>query len=134
MMEERKVKVLATVILIVGLIALSYIIWAGGSEDESSQEDSRIDNGRSSQKTDSSKKVGSGSDEDGSRITITGKVTQVIDRGKVSFLKLSPASRYQLVSFDKLDIEEGSEVKISGKVQTYKGKREVIINKISVME
>ncbi|MEK6959669.1 MAG: OB-fold nucleic acid binding domain-containing protein [Nanoarchaeota archaeon] len=133
-MEERKVKILAAVILIAGLIALSYIIWAGGSEGKSSQKDPQSSDRQPDHKAEvSSKRVNSGSVEDGSRITITGKVTQVIDRGKVSFLKLSPASRYQLVSFDKIEVEEGSEVKISGKVQTYKGKKEIIIDKISAV-
>jgi len=134
-MEERKIKVLAAAILILGLLALAYIIWDRGSEGGKPANSAQIEDSESNQKSDSSsKKTASDSREDGSKITITGKVAQVIDRGKVSFLKMSPASKYQIVSFDKLDVEEGSEVEVTGKVQTYKGKKEVIIDKISVVE
>lgn len=130
-MEERRIKVLAALMLLIGLIILSYLVWArssDGSRVQVSAGSSYIDSG--GRQSDAK----GASEEDGSRVTVTGTVAQVIDRGKVSFLKMSPAAKYQLVSFDKIEAKEKDKVKVTGKVQTYKGKKEIVIDKITKVD
>ena len=67
----------------------------------------------------------------GSRISITGSVVRVEDHGKVHFLKLSPAAKFPLVSFDPVDVQRNEKVKVTGKVKMYKGSPELIVERIA---
>lgn len=113
-MEERTIKRLALLSLIIGLAFLAYYAWNYNSAED-----------------DLSIQENAAQPKENRRISVTGKVVRIDQKGKVKFIRLSPASKYQLVSFDELDLKTNEEVKLTGRFQTYKGKPEIIIDKIT---
>lgn len=129
-MEERKIKLLAFIALMVGMSVISCMVWAGKADQPVIKAKTSADG--PNPRLEGGQKAGIGDAvPDGQRIESRGRVVQVLDRGKVSFLKLSPAARFQLVSFERLDLKEGDSVVVSGKVNTYQGKKEIIIDRVA---
>lgn len=107
-MLERTIKMVAACSFIIGIAVLGWVMLSGNSAPENPV----------------------GDQQEGSRITITGSVVRVDGTNKVYFIRLSPAPRYPVVSFDPVDLSMGDKVRITGRVKRYKGKLEVVAEKI----
>lgn len=64
-----------------------------------------------------------------SLLTLTGKVTSVSAKGKTTFIKLIPGE-LQVVSFNELDIREGANVTLVGRLHEYKGRVEFVAERV----
>ena len=114
MMEERRLRVLALLFVTVGFGVLGMYAWF--FQDGTNIEDVK------------------GKDMtllEGSRVSVTGSVVDVQQRGKVRFLRLSPAPQIPIISFQELKVEGKSMVKVSGKVKMYKGSPELVVEKVT---
>lgn len=67
-------------------------------------------------------------------IRINGKVERVTDMEKIVILEVSQPKKITVVAFKdgKFDIEEGDSVYISGSVEEYRGKPEIIADEIKI--
>lgn len=72
----------------------------------------------------------------GNIVKIYGKVIRASDTGKVLFLEIGQEKieRIDVVVFkeEDINISEGEHVEIIGEVEEYKGKKEIIANKVSI--
>lgn len=112
-MNERAIKVLAILCFFLGLISMwgySYLQDNFASMEKSldCEDESAV----------------------GSVTTVKGTVVRLDDKPKVHFLILSPTSQCPLVSFDPIDAKPKDKVRVTGKIQSYKGKPEIIIQKV----
>lgn len=114
LMEERRLRVLALLLVAVGFGVLGVYAWL--FQDGSNIEDVKGQDLASLE---------------GTRLSITGSVVGVQKHGKVQFLRLSPAPQVPIVSFQDLNVEEKSMVKVSGKVKMYKGSPELVVEKVT---
>ena len=64
-------------------------------------------------------------------ITITGKILSTEQKEKMTILKLDPKTPLTIISFQKTNAQKNTNVKITGRLQEYKGKIEFIANKIT---
>jgi len=113
-MNERGIKLLAILCFCIGLASMwaysSFVDQTGSTAQENldCEDESSI----------------------GSMTTISGTVIRIDDKPKVHFLILSPTSLCPLVSFDPINAKPKDKVKVTGKIQSYKGKPEIIIQKV----
>ena len=72
----------------------------------------------------------------GDDVTLSGKITKITDKGNVVFIELSQQVPVSVVVFtDKnINLNENDFVEISGKVQDYNGKEEIIADKIRIIK
>lgn len=71
----------------------------------------------------------------GEDVRLNGVVTKITDRGNVVFIEVSYKSPVTVVLFtddDNLKLKNGDNVEVVGEVQEYKGKNEIIAEKIRV--
>ena len=73
----------------------------------------------------------------GEDVKLNGIVTKVTDRGGVVFIEVSHQSPITVILFsseDNLKLKNGDNVEVVGEVQEYKGKNEIIAEKIRVIK
>ncbi|MBS3097612.1 hypothetical protein J4209_02335 [Candidatus Woesearchaeota archaeon] len=74
----------------------------------------------------------------GEKVKIKGVLTKVSDTENVVFLEITQAQNMDVIIFkDKgqiLNLTEGNYVEIIGKIEEYEGKREVIADRVRVVE
>jgi DNA/RNA endonuclease YhcR with UshA esterase domain len=76
-------------------------------------------------------KITSGSVED--KVSVTGLVTSVKQSGKTTFITLSQTNNVDVVVFSKdVNAAAGDNVKITGRVQDYNGKKEIIADRVEM--
>lgn len=64
-------------------------------------------------------------------ITLTGKIASIEQKEKMTLLKINLKTPLQVISFQKTNQQKNNTVKITGKLQEYRGKIEFIANKIT---
>ena len=72
----------------------------------------------------------------GDDVKFKGKVTKITDKGGVIFIEISQQSQVDVVMFtadNNLKLSNSDDVEVMGKVQEYKGRNEIIAQKIRVM-
>lgn len=115
-MEEGRVRLLAMLFVIVGLSGLVWFAWGSKDGQEVMEiQDTGIDSVM------------------GKRVSVSGTVVDVIHHGKVSFLRLSPASPFPIVSFDSINTTKNVKVRVTGRVKLYKGKPEIVVEKVTML-
>ena len=66
---------------------------------------------------------------------LNGVVTKITDRGSVVFIEVNQQNPVNVVLFtddDNLKLKSGDSIEVTGEVQEYKGKNEIIAQKIRV--
>ena len=72
----------------------------------------------------------------GDDVRLQGIVTKVTDKGDVIFIEVNQKVPIDVVVFakDSLELKNGDNIEVLGKVQEYNGKNEVIANRIRVVK
>ena len=73
----------------------------------------------------------------GEDVRLIGTVTKISDRGDVIFIEVNQQNPVTVVLFsddDNLRLNNGDNVEVFGEVQEYKGKNEIIAQKIRVVK
>jgi len=69
-------------------------------------------------------------------VSITGKINKIINKEKVKFLEIEgkKVEKVEVVVFSNEDLffKEGDIIEVNGIVEEYKGKKEIIANKIKL--
>jgi len=68
-------------------------------------------------------------------VKLNGVVTKITDRGSVVFIEVNQQNPVNVVLFtddDNLKLKSGDSIEVTGEVQEYKGKNEIIAQKIRV--
>ncbi|MBS3100606.1 hypothetical protein J4204_00560 [Candidatus Woesearchaeota archaeon] len=71
----------------------------------------------------------------GDDVKLNGVVTKITDRGSVVFIEVNQQNPVNVVLFtddDNLKLKSGDSIEVTGEVQEYKGKNEIIAQKIRV--
>ena len=72
----------------------------------------------------------------GEDVKLLGKITKITDKGNVVFIEVNQQSPITVVLFiddDNLTLNNGDNIDVIGKVREYKGKNEIIAQKIRVI-
>ena len=72
----------------------------------------------------------------GENVKLAGTVTKVTDKGEVVFIEVNRQAPITVVLFtdeDNLKLNNGDDIEVIGEVQEYKGKNEIIAQKIRVI-
>ena len=73
----------------------------------------------------------------GEDVKLTGTITKIADQGNVVFVEVNQENSITVVMFpdsDYLNLKEGEDIEVFGKVQEYNGKEEIIASKIRIIE
>jgi len=71
----------------------------------------------------------------GDDVKLNGVVTKITDRGSIVFIEVNQQNPVNVVLFtddDNLKLKSGDSIEVTGEVQEYKGKNEIIAQKIRV--
>jgi aspartyl/asparaginyl-tRNA synthetase len=78
-------------------------------------------------------KITSGSAED--KVSVTGTIKSIRQTGSATFILLTQASDLDVVVFsENLSMDVGETIKVTGKVQDYKGKKEIMADSIKILD
>lgn len=72
----------------------------------------------------------------GDDIKLKGTITKITDRGNVILIEVNQENKINVVLFtnnDELKLKSGDSIEVIGKVQEYKGKNEIVAQKIRVI-
>lgn len=69
--------------------------------------------------------------EDSSNVKITGKIISVEEQEKITTLRVQTKNPLKIITFEKTELQQNDEVEITGKVQQYRGKVEIVAAKIT---
>ena len=106
-MEERTLFGIALIFLLLGLPAL----WILSVTLELSEEDTLFL-------------------EDETTTKISGKVLRVTTQEDFTIAEIERTTTIPLLIFDSVELEKGMQIEAIGKVETYKGKKEILANEI----
>ncbi len=73
----------------------------------------------------------------GEDVNLKGTITKISDKGNVVFIDVSQQNSVPVVLFtdnNNLNLKNGDNVEVIGKIQEYNGKNEIIAQKIRVMK
>ncbi|MBD3362066.1 hypothetical protein GF358_04745 [Candidatus Woesearchaeota archaeon] len=62
--------------------------------------------------------------------SVTGKITSIDDKESIIIINVEMDNVLPVVSFENVKVKKGDRVKISGELETYKGKLEFVADKI----
>ncbi len=68
--------------------------------------------------------------EEGSRVSIKGKVTSITEYDSSKVIELSPYARTRIVVFDDFNAEIDDSIEVIGTAKDYKGRRELVAERI----
>ena len=68
----------------------------------------------------------------GNFIKITGRVVDVIETDKITIIKIAQENFIEVVAFDDMEISKGMNVEVSGRVDEYNDKSQIVAEKIIV--
>jgi len=71
--------------------------------------------------------------EEGSVVRVSGVVGRVMVREGLTRITLKKEETIEVVLFESINISEGSEVEVQGEIQDYKGNKELLADKISII-
>lgn len=67
------------------------------------------------------------------QVKITGTIESIEQKEKITILKIKTQTPLTIISFDKSSHEKGNKVQITGKLQEYRGKVEILASKITTI-
>jgi DNA/RNA endonuclease YhcR with UshA esterase domain len=67
-------------------------------------------------------------------VKITGTITRIASKEKVTFIELTKPETVQVILFDNVTLAKGDNVEIIGKITEYEGKMEVVAQRLRVIE
>jgi len=73
----------------------------------------------------------------GDDVNLKGTITKISDKGNVVFIDVSQQNLVNVILFtdnDNLNLKNGDDVEVIGKVQEYNGKNEIIAQKVRVIK
>ncbi|MDO8661466.1 MAG: hypothetical protein Q7K43_06250 [Candidatus Woesearchaeota archaeon] len=73
-------------------------------------------------------------DTSASFVQITGIITKITEKNKVSKITIQPNPQIPLIAFNTPGLAQGQHVTIIAKVQDYKGRLELVAQKIDITE
>ncbi|MBS3127711.1 hypothetical protein J4410_01050 [Candidatus Woesearchaeota archaeon] len=65
---------------------------------------------------------------------VQGKITKITQKEDLTILEVEHRTKVPVIIFDEIQLEEGTFIEAIGKVETYKGKKEVLANEIRRLE
>lgn len=71
--------------------------------------------------------------EDGSEVRIVGVVDRVVNKNNVTILSISQKEIISGVIFEHVEVNVGEKIELIGTLETYKGEREVLVEKINII-
>jgi DNA/RNA endonuclease YhcR with UshA esterase domain len=73
--------------------------------------------------------------DDGEKVTVKGVVKRVTQKENVAFVSLSTEQLVDATVFTSdLDLKKGMTVEVTGKIQKYKGKKSIVVDKVKGVE
>lgn len=66
----------------------------------------------------------------GGKISLKGKVTSITEYNNSQIIELLPYSKTKIVLFDKKDVRINDSIEVTGKVDEYKGRKEIIAEEV----
>lgn len=70
---------------------------------------------------------------DETQVKITGIIESIEQKEKIAILKINTQTPLTIISFEKNSPEKGNKVQITGKLQEYRGKVEILASKITTI-
>ena len=66
---------------------------------------------------------------EGDELEISGKISLISERGNTTFLEIKPTSNINAILFNKgfYELKEGKFSELKGKIEVYKGEKEIIV-------
>lgn len=68
--------------------------------------------------------------QDTAHISIKGKVESVVHKDKISLIKIHLSTPLTIVSFQQQDFNKDDEIKVTGRLQEYRGRVEILATTI----
>lgn len=69
-------------------------------------------------------------DDDGKKVSTTGRVVDVRSLEEVTILTLERSEKIEVLVSSPIDISAGETIRVRGKIDTYQGKKEIIADEI----
>ena len=70
--------------------------------------------------------------EEDNIIKITGTIERITTKEDFTIINLRKEESITVVMFEKIDLNKGTKVEIEGKIQDYKGEKEIIAEKVTI--
>lgn len=65
-----------------------------------------------------------------SNVKITGKIISIDEQEKITIIRVATKNPLKIVAFEKIKLQQNDNVEITGKVQQYRGKIEIVADEI----
>ncbi|GEM_PF-6096613 len=67
-------------------------------------------------------------------VQVTGTIIKITEKNKVSILIIQPNPSIPVIAFNTAELAQGQKVTITAKAQDYKGRLELVAEKIKILE